>query len=623
MNVSALACRAGDACGPASAASSGGVAEILMIAPSRYEGGKVAVFRVGIGPNGALGALAGLAEDYNRRHAPSSRIEYELFDEHVRKPVTARLLRRWHKQARRRGNRFVVMVCGIQTATYPRGRDIALMARREGIEVIAGGVHLSGHGPSVDFLLSCGVHVAVGEIEPIWDEIVADILDARLQPLYRLLPEHGLQVKTATSSVTVPDIRRVPYPHIPGRHRRRYINPSQLYIDSSRGCPFLCTFCVVKNVFGRTVRSRDPVDLVRWMMARVDQDGVHAFWFTDDNFVRNPRHMELLELLAGERRQRRFSIALILDVESTCYAGERSPRGEQTREFLRLCEAAGVSHVFMGLESTNDAALREMRKGVNRDRAEIHGSGSTDLERARARLVRRYAAAVRAWHDIGATVECGYILGFDADRPGVGLQAARDMIEIDVDIPIFYLLSPLPGSEDYAEAVRKQTLLEKDFNEYFRNRAIRAHPAMSAADLEREAFQAATEFWAWPHLLRRVLRRVIGIGGRRSLTPWHALKRQLGCKLMVRAGMLMYVEGGLFRRRWMRGGRRRAVTDQEAREYYLNGLRVGAPSSRPVSSADAGVETLPVDPGWEPGAALAAAAWRGTALTAAAADGNV
>jgi hypothetical protein len=277
------------------------VLRAILIAPSRYDRQGVVVFRLGISPNGALGALAGLAEDYNRRHAGEAHIDYEFFDEHVRGAVTPALLRRWRAEAEAAGQRFVLMLCGVQTVTYPRGRDIALMARREGIDVLAGGVHLSAHGPSVDFLVSCGVHVAIGEVEPIWDEIVADALDGRLQSLYRIAPDQGLRVKSATSYMTAPDLTDVPFPYIPRARRRHYVNPSQLFIDGSRGCPFLCSFCVVKNVFGRTVRGRDPERLVAWMIERVRRDGVRAFSFTDDNFVRNPRHVELLERLAAAR----------------------------------------------------------------------------------------------------------------------------------------------------------------------------------------------------------------------------------------------------------------------------------------------------------------------------------
>jgi len=568
----------------------------VLIAPSRYDDRGVAVFRRGISPNGALGALAGLAEDYNRRHAGRTRIDYDFFDEHVREPVTPDLLRRWRETAAGLGQRFVLMLCGVQTMTYPRARDIALMARREGIDVLAGGVHLSAHGRSVDFLVSCGVHVAIGEVEPIWDEIVEDGLRGCLQPIYRISAEQGIRVKAARSDMVAPDITDVPFPHIPRTALRRYVNPSQLFIDSSRGCPFLCTFCVVKNVFGRTVRSRSPERLVAWMTERVRHDGVRAFSFTDDNFVRNPRHIELLERLAAARRRGPgFALSLILDVESTCYARDHSARGTRTREFLRLCEEAGVAHVYMGLESTNDAVLQEMRKGVNRDRDEIHGAAAgDDVHAARQRLIRRYRTAVRAWHGIGASVECGYILGFHADGRGAGRQAARDLIEIGVDVATFFLLAPLPGSEDYARASRDGTLSERDFNEYFQQPMI-LHPTLSASDLGAELKTAVRSIWSWPNVTRRIAGGVLGIGRPRTTTPWVYLKRQLGYRIMLSAGMHTYVEGGLFRRRALPSARRRAVHDEDARRLYLGATigRVGPPLPAIVCD-DASMESLPI-----------------------------
>src|SRR5690606_3594057 len=140
----------------------------VLVAPSRYDEKGVLVFRVGINQNGSLGAIAGLIEDYNRRHAGAVEIDYEVFDEHVREAVTPALLARWRDAAAAAGERFVLLVCGVQTATYPRGRDVALMARSLDVDVVAGGVHLSSHGPSVDFLTSCGVSVGIGEVEPIF-----------------------------------------------------------------------------------------------------------------------------------------------------------------------------------------------------------------------------------------------------------------------------------------------------------------------------------------------------------------------------------------------------------------------------------------------------------------------
>lgn len=570
------------------------VLRTVLVAPSRYDENGVVVFRIGISPNGALGALAGLAEDYNRRHAGESRIDYDFFDEHVREPVTPALLQRWRDEAAALGQRFVLMICGVQTMTYPRGRDIALMALREGVEVLTGGVHLSAHGPSLEFLVSCGAHVAVGEVEPIWDQIIDDALEGSLHAVYRVGPEQGIRVKAATSYMTAPDLAEVPFPHIPADRLRHYVNPSQLFIDGSRGCPFLCTFCVIKNVFGRTVRGRDSRRLVEWMAERVRHDGVRAFSFTDDNFVRNPNHMDLLDRLAALRSQGlKLSISVILDVESTCYAGEDSARGERTREFLRLCRAAGVAHVYIGLESTNDAVLREMRKGVNRDRADVHAAADCDdAAAARRRLVQRYRTAVQAWQNIGASVECGYIVGFSADGRGVGAQAARDLLEIGADVGTFFFLAPLPGSEDFARALRNGTLLEVDFNEYFQ-RPMVSHPTLSPSDLEREVGEGVRIMWSWPNVLRRVSRGLLGLGRGRVTTPWVFLKRQLGYKAMLLAGLHTYVEGGLLRRHADPNARREVVGDEEARALYLEGIVM--PSVLPQAMHDATrMESLPV-----------------------------
>jgi radical SAM superfamily enzyme YgiQ (UPF0313 family) len=569
------------------------VLRAILVAPSRYDDRGVAVYRIGISPNGALGALAGLAEDYNRRHAGQAHIDYEFFDEHVREAVTPALLRAWRDDAAARGARFVLMLCGVQTVTYPRARDIALMARREGIDVLAGGVHLSAHGPSVHFLASQGVHVAIGEVEPIWDAIIDDALDGQLQPVYRLTSEQGLRVKSATSYMTAPDITDVPFPHIPPALLRHYVNPSQLFIDGSRGCPFLCTFCAIKNVFGRTVRSRDPERLAAWMVDRVQRDGVRAFSFTDDNFVRNPRHPELLDRLAEARAAgTEFTISTILDVEATCYAGDDSERGERTRDFLRRCRAAGMAHVYIGLESTNDAVLREMRKGVNRDRADVHSSGAEDLTAARRRLIARYRTAVDAWHGIGASVECGYIIGFEGDKRGIGVEAARDLIAIGADVATFFLLAPLPGSEDYARAVTEGRLAVTDFNAYFQGAMIE-HPTLSAADLEAEVRAAIRTMWSWKHVLGRLAGGLLGVGRTRVATPWTYAKRQLGYKAMLTSGLHNYVEGGLLRRATSDDARRVAVTDAEAAERLL-GRTEGTTVVPPLLCDAATIGSLPI-----------------------------
>ena len=245
--------------------------------------------------------------------------------------------------------------------------------------------------------------------------------------------------------------------------------------------------------------------------------------------------------------------------------------------------------------STNDAVLQEMRKGVNRDREEIHGKGDGTAESARRRLIARYRTAVDAWHSIGASVECGYIIGFEADGAGVGPAAARDLVEIGVDVVAFFLLSPLPGAEDYARAMRDDLLMERDFNEYFQHRPLIYHATLSPEALEHEMKTAVRSMWSWPNVLRRLAGGTFGIGRRRTRTPWTYFKRQLGYRLMLSAGMYTYVEGGLLRRHGKASWGREAVSDADARRVFLGAQFEPRPSG--LSDAmrdDASMESLPV-----------------------------
>jgi hypothetical protein len=91
------------------------------------------------------------------------------------------------------------------------------------------------------------------------------------------------------------------------------------------------------------------------------------FSFTDDNFVRNPRHVELLERLAAATLRMACSsrLSAILDVEATCPTRARPRRAASAPTSFSACAARpGVATLYIGLESTNDAVLREHAQSV-------------------------------------------------------------------------------------------------------------------------------------------------------------------------------------------------------------------------------------------------------------------
>src|SRR5262249_27090719 len=204
-----------------------------------------------------------------------------VFDEAVDYIEPRRIARR----LRRPGGRTLVALAGVQTNQFPRARDLARAFRREGCVVMIGGFHVSGSistsprlPPECEALIDEGVPVVAGEVEERWADLLADAAAGRFRALYNFLDR-------------TPDLRRCPLPKTSPRLQRKFAVREYGTIDAGRGCPFNCSFCTIISVQGRKMRTRGAaqiLDHVRRCYPAGSKRGLRHYFFTDDNFSRNP-----------------------------------------------------------------------------------------------------------------------------------------------------------------------------------------------------------------------------------------------------------------------------------------------------------------------------------------------
>jgi radical SAM superfamily enzyme YgiQ (UPF0313 family) len=474
---------------------------------------------------------------------------------------------------RRRGKEdhveVLIGIAGIQSNQYPRARDIALQCKAEGLAVILGGFHISSHQPSRDFLTSVGLTVAIGEAETTWVKILDDYLSSRLRPVYRVTD--GVRAKTGDGEVTVPHIQQAPLPMVDARYTRRFFNPTFSTIDTSRGCPFVCSYCSVKNVMGRSMRARDPQRVVAWLRDAHDRHGITNFLVVDDDFYRSPSWEAVLQGMAQLRREGLDLFCILqTDIESSAYADtpllprERG-KHERSRRFVELAAAAGCFEVFMGFESFSPANLEAASKFHNED-LDDRGRGTSTTEAVRDRVKERYRRAVESWHNVGVGVHSGYIIGMQFDEPGCGRRAAIDLADIGVDIASFFAYTPLPGTEDYDCIESAGAIFDRDFNNYDSARFVSTHPRLTAAELQREYRDAYRTFYSWRRLVWSLV-TLHGVAGLAPAARYGMLAQQLYYTYSDRRGWHPML-GGIWRIR-DRGTRREAITDAEALRVFL------------------------------------------------------
>jgi radical SAM superfamily enzyme YgiQ (UPF0313 family) len=552
---------------------------VYFVKPSRYDDdGSVLRFRWGVIPSNTLIVLAGLNAGYARQR-PEIDVQTVLWDELVDGLFSGAIIASIRERARQEGVEPIIALAGVQTNQYPRARDIALQCRRLGLTVLMGGFHVSSHEPTRRFLMSVGVTVGIGEAETTWPVLLDDYLRGRLELSYQV--SDGVRARTGTGEILVPAIGASDLPAIDARYMTRFFNPTFSTIDTSRGCPFVCSYCSVKNVMGRTMRTREAGAVVSWLADAYDRLGVRNILIVDDDFFRSPAWEEILTGMAGLRRQRPdLSCILQTDLEASLLAwpeaGEgETPRGRRSRRFVELAAEAGCFEAFIGLESFDPANLDQATKFHNEDRRD-RKKALRQREEATRRVKARYRRAVDAWHRVGVGVHAGYIIGMPFDGPGCGKQAAQDLAEIGVDIASFFAYTPLPGTEEHDRAVADGSLVSEDFNEYDSTHFVRTHQKLSPSQLRAEYDDAYRGFYTWRRLLWSVL----------------SMHRVRGLSRAARLGMLsqqLYF-GYAVRRGWhpMMGGIwrlaspvdcRRARSDEEAALLYL-GLPVSSIPSR-------------------------------------------
>src|SRR5213592_4270420 len=520
---------------------------VYFIKPSKYDDrGRVAHFWKGVLPNNTLTVLAALNDAYNRlRDDDGVYVETVIWDEQVDGPVLPATIQSIQEKALEDGVEVIVGLAGVQTNQYPRGRDLAFQCRRAGFPVLFGGFHVSGHPESRAFLESCGITTVVGEAETIWGDILDDYLGGELRPSYSV--SEGIRAKTGSGEITVPLIAEAQLPAINDPYLRRFASRNMTTVDTSRGCPFTCSYCSVKNVMGRTMRARDPQAVVRWIRDAGQHHGIDSLFIVDDDFFRSPSWEPILEGMAEYRRQgNALSFMMQVDAEAAAFddlkSGEKpSSQRQKSERFLRLATEAGCYSAFVGFETFNPQNLLAVTKVQN-------------LEKEHRQ--RKDGA-----------VHCGYMIGFPFDGPESGRQSAEWLLEVGVDLASFFIVTPLPGTEDHDKAVREGTIADWDFNQYDSQHMVSHHPRMTPAEVERSYREAYLIFYSAHHTLRALLtwHRVPGLG-------WPArsamVRQRLYYFYSYRAGRHPML-GGLWQKGVSAGARRRVVGDEEARAQYL------------------------------------------------------
>jgi radical SAM superfamily enzyme YgiQ (UPF0313 family) len=204
-----------------------------------------------------------------------------------------------------------------------------------------------------------------------------------------------------------------------------------LSYQSSRGCPFRCTFCDVRVFHGRRQKFKRAETVLNDLERMVDRFHPARIEFVDDNFLTDLKRAEGIIRGLIERQ-------LKFEWLCTCRANFFP---EMSDGFLDLMKKSGCSEIYVGIESGSQRMLDILHKDITTDQ----------ILNAAERLVRA-----------GIKMSSNFVSGFPEESLEdfqQSMEMHRRLNQLCNDPKKLYiggilLYAPYPGTEEFEKAVK-------------------------------------------------------------------------------------------------------------------------------------------------------------------------
>lgn len=136
-----------------------------------------------------------------------------------------------------------------------------------------------------------------------------------------------------------------------------------IWVEDSRGCDFTCTFCSRRALRGSGFSGDMSPKRVVDDLEQLDRMDIHQVSFTGDDFGGNPeRTFQIADEIIQRGIQMEWSVSTRAD-----HIFERKNTAEQNtrlHEIMKYCTQAGLTRVFLGLESGSQSQLKRYGKQI-------------------------------------------------------------------------------------------------------------------------------------------------------------------------------------------------------------------------------------------------------------------
>ncbi len=279
------------------------------------------------------------------------------------------------------------------------------------------------------------------------------------------------------------------------------VDKPYVIVETSRGCPYTCDFCVAPIHQGHKFRERSAKAIVDEMERSYRTHGVEFFYLWGDTVTLNVKSFSAFcdELIARQLPVQWFGNARADNLTDPA--------------FVHRLKRAGCWMLALGVESESDEVRKDMVKRLEREKIQI---------------------AFRNMRDAGVKSFAFFIFGYPGETPSTMDLTIDYAIALDPDFANFYPAVPYPGTALHEKCVRDGLLTAEAGDDWTKleysyyvldGNGLNGRLVMDAIERAKRRF----------YLRPRYIARHAGDLARLATTKWH-VAWQIGSRMLIGGG---------------------------------------------------------------------------------------
>lgn len=303
-----------------------------------------------------------------------------------------------------------------------------------------------------------------GEAEDTWPLFLEDLKTGKWLPVYK---HHSK-----------PDMTKTPAPRW-DLMKEDLASYTAALVQTTRGCPFDCSFCDVIYTYGRKPRSKTIAQVLE-EVRRLNELNSRLIFIADDNFAGDKKYTKaLLKELIVLNNSFTIPIGYLTQIDITIAADE---------ELLRLLADCNFQAVMIGIESVSEASLKDLNKQQN--------------------LRISVSEAVRKIQSYGIVVLAHMIIGADSDDKDVFRLTADFIAEANIVHHLCHPLAAPYGTKMWYDLKRKGRIISTE-NEEIKDKLDIVTNIIPKQLSRVELFEGLADYWEGIYDLEKFRQRAL------------------------------------------------------------------------------------------------------------------